>query len=110
LRVAYKTSILSETDDNLFAVFKTIVDELCPEGDGVNENYPETGKHFFFKNKSGGETLKIAPSLRHDAPLFIPQNMCHHLIFEFKDNFCGSQSGNSTSSVGAMSFSSGSDK
>jgi hypothetical protein len=34
LRVGYKTIILYETDDNLFAVFKTIVDDLCPEGDG----------------------------------------------------------------------------
>jgi hypothetical protein len=51
LRVGYNTSILSETDDNLFAVFKTIVDELCPQGDGVNENYPETGKHIFSKTK-----------------------------------------------------------
>jgi hypothetical protein len=48
----------------------------------VNENYPETGKHFFFKNEihdvlhyDGGETVKLAPSLRHDSPLFIPQNM-----------------------------------
>jgi hypothetical protein len=79
LRVGYNTPILSETDANLFAVFKTIVDELCPEGDGVNENYPETGKHIFFKNEmhdvlhyDGGDTFKIAPSLRHDAPLFIP--------------------------------------
>jgi hypothetical protein len=73
LRVGYKTPILSETDYNLFAVFKTIVDDLCPEGDGVNENYPETGKHIFFKNEmhdvvhyDGGDTVKIAPSLRHD--------------------------------------------
>jgi hypothetical protein len=65
LRVGYKTAIFSETDDNLFADFKTIVDELCPEGDGVNENYPDTGKHFFFKNEMhdvlhfyGGKTVK----------------------------------------------------
>jgi hypothetical protein len=82
LRVWYKTPILSETDDNLFAVFKTIVDDSCPEGYGVNENYPETGKHFFFKNElhdvlhyDGSETVKIAPSLRHNYPLFLPQNM-----------------------------------
>jgi hypothetical protein len=117
LRVGYKTPILSETDDNLFAVFKTIVDELFPEGDGVKENYPETGKHIFFKNEMHdvlhydvGDTVKISPSLGHDAPLFIPQTMCRHLISEFKENLCGSQSGNSTSSVSAMSFSSGSDK
>jgi hypothetical protein len=35
---------------------------------------PETGKHFFYKNEmhdilhyDGGQTVKIAPSLRHDA-------------------------------------------
>jgi hypothetical protein len=83
----------------------------------VNENYPETGKHFFLRNEmhdvlhyDGGKTVQIAPSLRHDYPLFIPQNMFRRLISDFKDNFCGSQSGNSTSSVSAMSFSSGSDK
>jgi hypothetical protein len=114
LRVGYKTPILSETDDNLFAVFNTIVDHLCPEGDGVNKNYPETGKHIFFKNEmhdvlhyDGGDTVKIAPSLRHDDLLFIPQTMCRRLISDFKENLCGSQSGNSTSSVSALSFSSG---
>jgi hypothetical protein len=117
LQVGYKSPILSETDYNLFAVFKTIVDELCPEVDGVNKNYPETGKHFSLKNEmhdvlhyDGGETVQIAPSLRHDSPFSIPQSMCLRLISEFKDNVCGSQSGNSTSSVSAMSFSSGSDK
>jgi hypothetical protein len=71
LRVGYKTPILSETDDNIFAVFKTIVDELCPEADGVNEYYPETGKHFFFKDEmhdvlhyDGGEMVKIALFIR----------------------------------------------
>jgi hypothetical protein len=117
LRVGYKTPILSKTDDNLFAVFKTIVDELVPEGDGVNENYPETGKNIFFKNEMydvlhyvGGYTVKIVPSLRHSDPMFIPQTMCRRPISEFKENLCGSQSGKSTSSVSAMSFSTGSDK
>jgi hypothetical protein len=119
--IAYWTQdsypILSETDDNLFAFFKTIVDELSPEEDGLNANYPGTVKHVFFKNEmhdvlhyDGGETVKIAPSLHRNAPLHIPQNMCRCLISEFKDNLCGSQSGNSTPSVSAMSFSSGSDK
>jgi hypothetical protein len=83
----------------------------------VNKNYPETGKHIFFKNEmhdvlhyDGGKTVNIAPSLRHDAPLFIPQIMCRRLISKFKENSCVSQSGYSTSSVSAMSFSSGSDK
>jgi hypothetical protein len=58
----------------------------------------------------GGYTVKIAPSLRHDDPLLIPQTMCRRLISEFKENFCGSQSGNSTSSVSSMSFGSGSDR
>jgi hypothetical protein len=94
LRVGYKTPILSETDDNIFAFFKTVVDELCPEGDGVNKNYPDTGQHIFLKKMhdvlhyDGGDTVKIAPSLRHDAPLFIPQNMCRRLTSEFKENFC----------------------
>jgi hypothetical protein len=117
LRAGYKTPILSETNDNIFAVFKTIVDELCTEADGVIENYPEKGKHFFFKNVmhdvlhyDGGKTVKIAPSLRHNAPLYIPQNMCRSLISKFKDNLCGFQIGNSTSSVSAMSFGGGSDK
>jgi hypothetical protein len=99
-RVGYKTPIFSETYDNLFAVFKKNIDELCTEGDGVNGNYPETGKHIFFKNEmqdvlhyDGGDKVKIAPSLRHNAPLFIPQNMCRRLI---SDYLCGSQSGNST--------------
>jgi hypothetical protein len=83
----------------------------------VNENYPETGKHIFFKNEmhdvlhyDGGDTVKISPSIRHDTLLFISQTMYHRLISESKENFCGSQSGNSTSSVSAMSFTSGSDK
>jgi hypothetical protein len=87
LRGEYKNPILYETDDNLFAFFKTIVDELCTEGDGVNENYPDTGKHIFFKNEmhdvlhyDGGDTVKIALSLRHFAPLFITQTMCRTLI------------------------------
>jgi hypothetical protein len=73
------------------------VDELCPEGDGVETMHDVL--HY-----DGGETVKIA----HDAPLFIPQNMCRHLISEFKDSLRGSQSGNSTSSVSTISFSSGS--
>jgi cytidine deaminase len=83
----------------------------------VNENYPGTGKHIFFKNNvhgvlhyDGGDTVKIVCSLRHDTPLFMPQTMCRRLISEFEENLCGSQSGNSTSSVSAMSFSSGSDR
>jgi hypothetical protein len=56
LRVGCKTPILSETDDNLFVVFKTSVDELCPEADGVNVNCPETGKHFFFNNEMHWQT------------------------------------------------------
>jgi hypothetical protein len=81
----------------------------------MNENYPKTGKHIFFKNEmhdvlhyDGGDRVKVAPSLRHDAPLFIPQHVYHRLISDFKENFCGSQSGNSTSSVRAMTFISGS--
>jgi hypothetical protein len=56
----------------------------------VNENYPETGKHIFFNEMhvvlhyDGGDTVEIAHSLRHGAPFFIPQNMCHRLISEFK--------------------------
>jgi hypothetical protein len=114
LRVRYKTPILSETDDSLFEVFKTIIDDICPEGDGVNEHYSETGKHIFFKNEmhdvlhyDGDNTVEIAPSLHHDDPLFMPQIMYRCLISEFKEDLCGSQSGNSTSSVSAMSFSSG---
>jgi hypothetical protein len=91
LQVGYKTPILSETDENLFAVFKTLVDELCPEGGGVNENYPETGKHIFFKNEmhdvlhyNGGDTVQIAPSLRHDVLFFTPKNMCRRPISDSK--------------------------
>jgi hypothetical protein len=42
--------MLSETDNNLFAVFKTIVDEFSTEEEKLNETYPETGKHFLYKN------------------------------------------------------------
>jgi hypothetical protein len=51
LRVSSTTPMLSETDDNLFAVFKTIVDEFSPEEETLNETYPETGKHFFYRNE-----------------------------------------------------------
>jgi hypothetical protein len=117
LLVGYNTPMLSKNDENLVAVFKKIVDEFSPEEYRPNETYPETGKYFFYKNEmhdvlhyDRGETVKIAPSLRHDAPLYIPQNTCRRFTSEFKDNFCGSQSGNSTSSINAMSFSSGSGK
>jgi hypothetical protein len=63
------------------------VDELCPERDGVNENYPETGKHIFFKNEihdvlhyDGGYTVKLAPYLHHDDPLFIPK-ICDVILY-----------------------------
>jgi hypothetical protein len=49
LHVGYKTPMLSDTDDNLFAVFKTIVDEFSPEEEKRNETYPETGKHVLQK-------------------------------------------------------------
>jgi hypothetical protein len=65
LRVGYNNPMLSETDDNLFAVLKTISDELSPEEDRLNDTYPETGKHFFYKNEmhdvlhyDGGKQLK----------------------------------------------------
>jgi hypothetical protein len=51
---------------------------------------PETGKHFFFNHEmhhvlhyDGGETVKIAPYLHRDTPLYIPKNMCHRLLSEF---------------------------
>jgi hypothetical protein len=76
----------------------------------VNGNYPETGKHIFFKNETHDVLHYDGASLRHDDSLFIPQTMCRRLISEFKENLCGSQSCNSTSSVSVMSFSSGSNK
>jgi hypothetical protein len=50
-RVGYTTSMLSETDDTLFEVFKTTLDEHLPEEEKLNETCPETGKHFFYKNE-----------------------------------------------------------
>jgi hypothetical protein len=49
LRVGYNTPIVSETDYNLFAVFKTIVDDLCPEGDGANEKIIQRQGNTFFQ-------------------------------------------------------------
>jgi hypothetical protein len=51
LRVGYKTPILSETDGNLFAVFKKIVDELCPGEYGLNENILKQGNISSSKTK-----------------------------------------------------------
>jgi hypothetical protein len=45
LRLGYKTQMLSETDDNLFAVFKVIMGEFYPEEEELNETYPEKVKH-----------------------------------------------------------------
>jgi hypothetical protein len=118
LCVGYKTPMLSQTDDNIFAVFKTIVDEFSPEEDKLNETYPEANSSFT-KNEmhdvlhcDGGKKVKIAPSLRHTASLYIPEScaITSYLISEFKYNFCALQSRNSTSSISAMSCSSGSDK
>jgi hypothetical protein len=40
VRVGYKTPMLSEKDDNLFAVFKAIVGEFSPKEEELNETYP----------------------------------------------------------------------
>jgi hypothetical protein len=50
--------------------------------DRLNETYPETGKHFFYKNEmhdvlhyDGGKMVKIAPSLRCEVlPVAIVYN------------------------------------
>jgi hypothetical protein len=72
LRVGYKTLMLSETDDILFAVFKAIVVEFSTEDH-------EKGKHLFYINGMRavlhyGECapINISPSLCHIAVLFIP--------------------------------------
>jgi hypothetical protein len=61
LRVSHKTHMLSKTDNNLFAVFKTIVDEFSPEEDNaLNKTYPETGKRFFYKTKCMTSCIMMA--------------------------------------------------
>jgi hypothetical protein len=52
MRGGYNTPMLSETDDNLFAVVKAIVDaELSPEEDQLNETYTKKGKNLFYKKQ-----------------------------------------------------------
>jgi hypothetical protein len=94
LGVDYKTPTLSETDDNLFAVFKVIVDEFTPKEEKLNEIYPEKGKHLFYKNEihdvlhyDRGPILKSVPSLRHNAVMYIPKDICRRLVSELFDLF-----------------------
>jgi hypothetical protein len=82
LRVGYKIPLLSETDNNLFAVFKAIIDEFSPKEEKLNQTYPEKA-HIFFKNEmhdvlhyDGGLTVEIAPSPRHNTVLYIPEDIC----------------------------------
>jgi hypothetical protein len=50
--VGYKTPIFSETSEDLFEVFKSIVDELSSDKEDNLESYPEKGKHFFYREKN----------------------------------------------------------
>jgi hypothetical protein len=47
----------------------------------------------------GNPTVIITPSLRHFALLLIPQDVCHFLISELFDSFCGLQNGDKTSTL-----------
>jgi hypothetical protein len=58
------------TQYNLFAVFKVIVDEFSSDKDKF-DSFLENVKHFFYKGEMhdalyyyGGETVKVAPTLR----------------------------------------------
>jgi hypothetical protein len=64
VHVGYNTPMF-DTKYNLFAVFKSIVDEFSSDEDEF-DSFPEKGKHFFYKGEmqdvlyyDGGETVKV---------------------------------------------------
>jgi hypothetical protein len=49
--VGYTTPMFSDVDDQLFAVFKSIVEDFSSDKEEGKDSYPEKGKHFFFGGK-----------------------------------------------------------
>jgi hypothetical protein len=45
--VSYKTPILLSVNDNLFDLFKQILDEFYSDEEERRDSYPEKGRHFF---------------------------------------------------------------
>jgi hypothetical protein len=94
VRVGYNTPMSSNTNDNLCAVFKAIVEEFSSDEEEYVDSFHEKGKHFFYKGKmhnvihyDDGETVKFAPSLRHAEYFRLPQTTYRALIAEYFDKF-----------------------
>jgi hypothetical protein len=94
--VGYNTPMFSDTDEKLFSVFKSLIDDFSSGEEQATETYPEKGKHLFYNDEmhdvlhcDGGDMVLIAPSLRHLVTLSIAQDACRKLISEFYDTFSG---------------------
>jgi hypothetical protein len=89
--------MFSDVYDQLFAVFKAIVEEFSSDEEEGKDSYPEKGKRFFFAEGihevlfyDSGKTVKVAPSLRHAQSFELLSLECHPLISDLYSKFCGS--------------------
>jgi hypothetical protein len=105
VHVGYNTPIFCENSEDLFEVFKSIVDEFSSDKEENLESYPEKGKHFFYREEmhdvlhyNGGLTVRVAPSLHHCLACSLPHQEVRCLIGLFFDMVCGSQNGDASSS------------
>jgi hypothetical protein len=92
--------MFSNIDDQLFAVFKAIVEDFFSDEEEGKYSYPEKGKRLIFGEEmhdvlfyDGGETVKVAPSLRHMQSFELSSLDCRASISDFYSKFCGSQNG-----------------
>jgi hypothetical protein len=90
VHVGYNTPIFSETSEDLFEVFKSIVAEFSSDEEENVESYLEKGKHFFYREEMhdvfhyyGGSTVRVAPSLRHYLAFIFPHQEVWCLIAIF---------------------------
>jgi hypothetical protein len=75
--------MFSDTDEKLFSVFKSPIDDFSSDEEQAKETYPEKGKHFFYNDEmhnvlhyDGCNMVLITPSLRHSSTLYIAQDVC----------------------------------
>jgi hypothetical protein len=105
VRVGNNTPIFSETSEDLFEVFKSIVDEFSSDEEENLEPYTEKGKHFFYREEMHDvlycdrcSMVRVAPSLRHSLALTLPHQEVRSLIALCFDMVCGSKDGDASSS------------
>jgi hypothetical protein len=105
VRVGYNTPIFSETSEDLFEVFKSIVDEFSSDEEENLESYLEKGKHFLYRDEMhvcvilrprlDGESCAVVTALFSINIATSRSTVSHCFVF---DMACGSQNGDASSS------------